>query len=150
MKLAEALQERSDLSTRISQLHSRIRNNALVQEGEKPAEDPLALLQELERCLARQEELMTRINLTNSMIRVGDTTMTALLSRRDCLKTRQSILCDLVNTASQTAHRARNTEIVIRSSINVPDMQKQADACARQLRETDNLIQQNNWLHDLI
>ncbi len=150
MKLAEALQERADLATRISQLQNRIRNNALVQEGEKPAENPNALLAELERCINRQEELMTRINLTNSATMVGDATLTALLSRRDCLKQRLSILRDMVNIASQTAHRARNTEIVIRSAIDVPALQKQCDALSKKLRETDNLIQQTNWLHDLM
>ena len=44
MKLAEALQERADLNRRIEQLRARIQTNALVQEGEKPAEDPQKLI----------------------------------------------------------------------------------------------------------
>ncbi len=150
MKLAEALQERADLATRIAQLHSRIRNNALVQQGEQPAEDPAALLDELEECIVRQEDLMTRINLTNSATVVGENTLTALLSRRDCLKQQLSILRDLVNTASQTVHRARNTEIVIRPAVDVPALQKRCDDLSKALRLTDNLIQQTNWLHDLM
>ena len=47
MKLAEALSERADIQKRIQQLRSRLRRNALVQEGEKPAEDPHALLEEV-------------------------------------------------------------------------------------------------------
>ena len=47
MKLAEALQLRSDLQKRIYQLQERLNQNATVQEGEKPAEDPVALLHEL-------------------------------------------------------------------------------------------------------
>ena len=47
MKLAEALQERADLNRRIEQLRYRLSNNVLVQEGEKPLEDPTALLEEL-------------------------------------------------------------------------------------------------------
>ena len=43
MKLAEALIERADLQKRFDQLEERLQNNALVQEGEKPAEDPEAL-----------------------------------------------------------------------------------------------------------
>lgn len=43
MKLAEALQERADLQKRIDQLEARIQSSALVQEGETPPEDPLAL-----------------------------------------------------------------------------------------------------------
>ena len=43
MSLAEALQLRADIKTRISQLHSRLNDNAKVQEGETPAEDALSL-----------------------------------------------------------------------------------------------------------
>ena len=43
MKLAEALQERADLNRAIQQLENRLSNNALVQEGERPAEDPQEL-----------------------------------------------------------------------------------------------------------
>ena len=40
MKLAEALQERADLNKKISDLRGRLNQNSLVQEGEKPNEDP--------------------------------------------------------------------------------------------------------------
>ena len=36
MKLAEALKERADIQTRISQMQVRLSLNARVQEGEKP------------------------------------------------------------------------------------------------------------------
>ena len=64
MKLAEALQERADLNRRIEQLRYRLNNNVLVQEGEKPLEDPAALLEELESSFTRLEWLIARINLT--------------------------------------------------------------------------------------
>ena len=66
MKLAEALQERSDLQKRISQLERRLRDNARVQEGEKPAEDPVGLLRELDESVSRFEYLISAINKTNS------------------------------------------------------------------------------------
>ena len=66
MKLAEALLERADLQRRIDQMNGRLNNNARVQEGEKPAEDPKALLKELESMTSRLETLMAQINLTNS------------------------------------------------------------------------------------
>ena len=58
MKLAEALQERADLNRQIEQLRSRLSHNAIVQEGEAPAEDPGDLLAQLDRATARLEELM--------------------------------------------------------------------------------------------
>lgn len=128
----------------------RLINNALVQEGEKPAEDPAELLEELDRCIVRSEELMTRINLTNAGVVVDGKCVTALLARRDCLKMKLSVWRDAVNNASQTARRASRTEIRIRSAVDVPALQKKIDDASRQLRETDNRIQAANWLNDLI
>ena len=150
MKLAEALQERADLLRRIEQLRTRLDNNVLVQEGETPAENPDELLEELERCIARSEELMTRINLTNAAVTVEGESLTALLARRDCLKMKLSLWHDAVNTASQTARRATRSEIHILSAIDVPALQKRVDGASKLLRETDNLIQAANWLNDLI
>lgn len=53
MKLAEALQLRADLQKRMEQLAARLYDNATVQEGEAPAEDPVALLEEYEACAAQ-------------------------------------------------------------------------------------------------
>lgn len=150
MKLAEALQERADLLKRIEQLRIRLQNNVLVQEGEKPAEDPAALLMELDRCITRSEELMTRINLTNAAVTVEGESLTALLARRDCLKMKLAAWRDTVNTASQTARRATHSEIRIYSAIDVAGLQKQVDEASQLLRETDNRIQAANWLNDLI
>ena len=66
MKLAEALMERSDLKTRIEELAARLNENAKVQEGDEPAENPAELLDELNRLYARLERLMTLVNLTNA------------------------------------------------------------------------------------
>ena len=62
MKLAEALNQRADLRTRISQLGSRLNLNAKVQEGDSPSEDPTQLLSELEENTRQFEELIRRIN----------------------------------------------------------------------------------------
>ena len=59
MKLANALSERADVQKRLQQLAVRMNNNAKVQEGQKPAEDPAALLKELDALCARITEMMT-------------------------------------------------------------------------------------------
>ena len=58
MKLAEALQERADLDRRVQQLQQRLENNAMVQEGESPAEDPAELLAELDGCTGALEQIV--------------------------------------------------------------------------------------------
>lgn len=150
MKLAEALQERADLNRRIEQLRSRISCNALVQEGEVPAEDPVKLLRELTGCLERLERLMVCINHTNDSIVVQSQTLTAWLARRDVLKMKLSALRDAAYAASQSTHRATRTEIKIIPVLNVRDLQKEIDDLARQLRLTDNAIQAANWTTELI
>ena len=81
MKLAEALQERADLNRKIEELRRRLGNVILVQEGEEPAEDPAELLEELNAAVARLEELMAAINLTNCRTKANGMTLTALIAR---------------------------------------------------------------------
>ena len=150
MKLAQALQERADLNARIRQLNGRLTNNALVQEGEKPAEDPARLLAELNDCVARLEELMTRINLTHAKTKIGADTLTSLIARKDALHLRLSAYRSLIDAASRTAARAARTEIKILSAVSVPSLQKEADAMSKQLRTIENTIQENNWLTELL
>ena len=47
----QALQERSDLNYKISDLELRLTQNSLVQEGEVPNENPEELLKTLEQCV---------------------------------------------------------------------------------------------------
>ncbi|MBQ8371127.1 MAG: DIP1984 family protein [Clostridia bacterium] len=150
MKLAEALIERSDLQTRIDAMRERLMNNARVQEGEIPAEDPIALMRELDAMSARVEELIRRINLTTSATAVGDTTVTGLIAHRDCLAKRVNILRNFLSAASSLTQRASRTEIVVKSTVSVPDLQKQIDALSKELRETDTAIQAANWTTELI
>ncbi len=150
MKLAAALSERADLQARLSQLETRLNNNAKVQEGEKPAEDPAQLLAELDHVLSRLEKLMGRINLTNSRTEKDGVTVTELIARRDVLKQRLSVLRSFLNSASQKVDRHARSEIVIKSTVNVAELQKKADAAAKELRETDEIIQELNWTTELM
>ena len=149
MKLAEALQERSDLSQRITQLRSRLSANATVQEGEKTAEAPSDLLKELNQCIDQQEKLIARINLTNSRTMVDGLTLTELLAKRDSLNLRIEAYHGLISDASRLAQRAVRTEIKILSAVDVPTLQKEADRLSKELRKVDNTIQETNWLTTL-
>ena len=150
MLLAEALQERADLNRAIAQLRVRIQSNALVQEGETPAENPERLLSELDGALERLEYLIAAINHTNSVTRIDGETLTALIARKDALRLREGAYREIVHTASQSTSRARNTEIRIRPALDAAALQKKTDALAKKLRELDNRIQQCNWTTQLI
>ena len=150
MKLAEALQERADLNRNIEQLKARLLNNVLAQEGERTAEDPEALKRELDGAVERLAFLMARINLTNSRVFLDGQTLTELIAKKDALSLKIHTCKDIVYTASQTAYRARNTEIRIQSTIPVADWQAEIDGMARELRLLDNQLQACNWTTELI
>ena len=150
MKLAEALQERADINRKIEQLKSRLNNNVLVQEGEQPAEDPEKLKQELDAAISRLSYIISRINLTNSRVSIDGQTLTELIAKKDVLSLKISAYKDIVFTASQTAYRARNTEIKIRSAITVTDWQSETDAMSKELRLLDNKLQAVNWSTELM
>lgn len=151
MKLANALSQRSELQTRIRQLETRLNNNALVQEGEKPAEDPMELLKELEGDYTRLEELIAQINRTNnSTVLEGGATLSDLLAKRDCLKGKLGGLRNFLNNASAMVHRHSASEIKIRSTVNVRQLQKQVDVLAKELRELEETIQEKNWTTELL
>ena len=150
MKLAESLQERADLNRKIEQLRSRIQNNVLVQEGEKPAEDPQQMMKELEESLERLEYLILQINLTNCSYLVDGQTLTELIAKKDVLRVKQSAWRDILYAASQSTQRARNTEIKIVPVLKAAQLQKKADELAKEIRLLDNKIQQANWTADLM
>ena len=150
MKLATALSERADLQRRLTQLQTRLNNNAKVQEGEKPAEDPADLLRELEGVITRLEELITRINLTNSQTFADGVSMTALLAKRDCLSKKLAVLRDFLDNASARVDRYSQKEIRILSTVDVAKLQKQVDDLSKELRLIDEQIQGLNWTTELI
>ena len=150
MKLAEALQERADLNRNLAQLNARLSSNALVQAGEKTAEDPAELIKQLDASVARLEELMARINLTNCKTESNGVSITQMIARRDCLKLKLSAYKTLVYEASQTARRASRTEIKVMSAVDVRKLQKTVDKLSAELRETDNAIQALNWNTELL
>ena len=150
MKLASALSERADIQRRLSELSNRLANNAKVQEGDSPAEDPQALLSEMDSMIARLETLIYRINMTNSKAGSDGVSMTMLLARRDCMKKRLAMLRGFLDCASSKVERYSRAEIAVRSTVDVAALQKQADGISKQLRELDEKIQELNWTTELL
>ncbi len=150
MKLATALAERSDIQNRINTISVRLDNNAKVQEGDVPAEDPKALMEELDRLIVRLEDLVARINLTNSGTVYEGKTITEFLAHRDCLKKKVRVLRDFLNTASDRVTRMTRTEIKIVSTVPVTEIQKTVDGLAKELRTVDEKIQELNWTTELV
>ena len=152
MKLAEALLERADLQKRVESLQSRIVAAASYQEGEPPAEDAAELLEQSIQAIATLETLVTAINLTNASTIVADgRPVTALLSARESLRSRHSVVSRAAEAASGGWHqRQLRSELRQVSALPVKELRAQADAVAKDIRETDVLIQRTNWEADLL
>ena len=150
MKLTEALKLRADLNTRMSRLRNRLVVNSKVQEGDSPSEDPEELLAELEEVSGQLEELIWRINTTNCRtVDAEGRTLTQLIARRDVLIQRESIMRDLLNSASNRVDRYSRNEIAVHSTVDVREIRRQADALSAEIRRTDNTIQELNWTTEL-
>jgi len=151
MKLAEALVLRADVQKRVQQIKARLRQSAIVQEGDQPPEDPQALLTELDALLTQLEDLIIRINQTNMRTAFADgTLLTVALARRDVLDLRLSTIADLAETASNRIDRYGSAEIRKLATVDVAALRRQSDTLARQRRELDTAIQATNWATDLV
>jgi hypothetical protein len=151
MKLAEALILRADIQKRIEQLKQRLLRNAKVQEGDKPAEQPEKLVEELEQLSKELIELMQRINRTNAATELEPgITLSDALATRDILKLRHGIYTNLAQEATVTQSRFTKSEVKFKGTVNVADMQKRADELAKDHRTLDTQIQEANWRTELL
>jgi uncharacterized coiled-coil DUF342 family protein len=149
MKLATALSERASLQVRLNELQIRLNANAKVQEGDVPAENPVELIAEKDRILDELENLVTRINLTNSRTECDGVTITELISKRDRMKKDVNIMRSFLNNASSKIDRYSKTEILIKSTVDISEYQKKLDVISKELRQIDEKIQELNWTTEL-
>lgn len=150
MKLAEALVLRGDIQKRQAQLSARIKRNTLVQEGERPAEDPNALLSQYEESALELRTLICAINHTNAHTPFESGTMTDALAERDRLRTLVTVVQDIASAATVTRAAQTRSEIRFVPTMNVAALQKKADKLSRELRDLDVKIQSANWTVDLM
>lgn len=150
MKLAEALNLRADTAKRLSQLSERLTANAKVQEGDTPAENPQELLEELDRLICQLEDLISRINLTNSKTIYDGKSLTEMIAQKDTLSLKSSILRNFLSAASTKIDRYSNKEIRVVSTVNVRELQKSSDEISEEIRKLNVKIQELNWSTDLL
>ena len=151
MKLAEALIRRADAQKRIEQLRHRLNRNAKVQEGDQPAEDPKALLNELEQATTQLTRLIQQINRTNAATEFdSELTLSDALAVRDILKLKHSIYSSLATEATVTLSRYTKSEVKFYGTVEVAAIQQEANELARAHRELDTKIQEANWRVELM
>lgn len=150
MKLAEALLLRSDQQKKIASLKQRINANVLVQDGDKPSEDPNELLKQLFALTQESQQLIYAIHQTNVLSKLQNgRSLLALLTQRDELIERHKILTSAISSTNRESDRYSTREIKWKKIIPVSSLQKQADDLSAKLRDLNVLIQANNWQVDL-
>ena len=150
MKLAEALNLRADLQKYVEQLKSRLVDNVKVQEGDKPLEQPTILFTELNNILPQLEDLIVKINLTNTQVIVDGKSMTQLMAEKDILRKKLDIYRTAYSDAVIRNDRYSRNEIKFVSTIDGESLQKKIEAMSKQYRELDMKIQKANWSADLL
>ncbi len=149
MKLAEALLERAELKQKIEFLKSRLNNNAKVQEGCVPLEEPIELMKELDQKLERMRYLIIHINKTNELTTKDGKTISELIATRDVLSMKLKALADFVDAGSNLVSRLSRTEIRVLPTFDVRIEQKNVDKIAADIRRIDTTIQELNWTTEL-
>lgn len=150
MKLAEALQIRADIQTKIDRLKQRLLNNVLKQDGVESAEDPQALLSELDSALNELENLIYRINMTNANTITDSGNLTQLIAKKDVLKKKIQLYDAALNAASEISPRYGASEIRIYPNIDIQVLRQKMNRFAKEHRELEFMIQEKNWTTDLI
>ena len=146
MKLAEALLLRADLQKKLEQLRERVTRSAVVQEGDKPDEEPVKLLNEANGVIGELESLVARINESNLRHKLADgRTLTRAMAARDALVQRHSLLASAISGSAKEPSRYGLKEIKWVKVVNVAKLQKQLDDISRKIRELNASIQETNW-----
>jgi len=155
MKLGEALTRRAAQAQRLADLRSRINSNVLVQEGDKPSEDPDGLIVEYDKLSEEHANLVQRIIKTNTLTSVnGDSNITilTLLMARDHLARTKNTLLEAANNATldRNSFMYSRSEIKQEPVIDIENTRKKADEVIEAGRQLDIDLQAINWQTDLL
>lgn len=150
MKLAEALLLRADMQKKILSLRERVVANAVVQEKDKPHEDPNVLMKEAFGVSADLEKLIAGINATNMKAKLADgRSLTLAIARRDTLVRQHELVVAAIGGTRKEPERYSAREIKWVATMNVGKLQKQVDDLAKSIRELNGMIQEANWKVEL-
>ncbi|MCL2106191.1 MAG: DIP1984 family protein [Oscillospiraceae bacterium] len=150
MKLAEALLMRTEYQNKLAELTRALDQNIKVQEGDKPALDPAALIAESLRLQDALAELIKQINRTNqTTVLDNGVNLANALVQRDTAAKKRSFLTGIIEKAGTRDYRLTRAEIKMLVTVSIPELQQQADRLAKEFREIDTAIQAKNWTTDI-
>ena len=136
MKLAEALLLRGDYQNKMEQIKERISSNVLIQEGDKPNENPIELIREYEGILKEYEKLVIRINNTNNLTKFNEEiSLSEALVKRDVLSKKSRIYKNAVEDASIRQERYTRSEVKYISTINIKEYQNNIEYLIQKFKD---------------
>ena len=150
MKLAEALILRKDLQTRLVRIQERLNANVLVQEGDRPSEDPEELIKRLNETCAELNALICRINKTNSSTLMDGRPLSDAITERDLNLRKISVLRSALKKAADRPSRYSQKEIRLLTPLDVHKEEKIVDRLCFETRALDAKIQGKNWEVELL
>ena len=151
MKIAEALLLRADMQKKIASLRERIGKNAVVQDGDKPHEDPKKLMAEAFGTIKEFEALVVRINQSNANTKLPDgRSITQAIAHREAMVSQHSLLHHTIQHSQKDPDRYSRSEIKWVATFDVQSLQKQTEDVGKKIRELNVMIQETNWKTDLV
>ena len=150
MKIAEALLLRADMQKKLASLRERIGQNAVVQQGDEPHEDPSTLIKESFSVLKELESLVFHINQANLSNSLPDgRSLTQAIAHRDTVAAQHSLLRHAIANTQKDPDRYSMAEIKWVSTLKVASLQKETEDLAKAMRELNAAIQETNWKAEL-
>ncbi len=150
MKIAEALIQRTAMTSKLEDLKSRMAKNVKVQEGDAPQENVAELMKTYLTLYDELTELICRINKTNQIVKgKDDIPLSDMLATRDKYKTLVKKNKTLYDEAILVSRYSR-MEIRLVSAVDVSMLQDNITEYSQKYREIDTEIQGINWTTDLV
>jgi len=150
--LGEALSLRARQAQQLEDLRGRIKSNALVQEGDEPAESVPELLEQFEKLSDEHAETVQRIIRTN----VGATAsngenILSMLHLRESLRRKRSIHEMVANVATpgRDVFRYRAAEIKYVPQVKAVEHRTAARELDQAIARIDAVLQETAWQVDL-
>lgn len=153
VKLAEALQRRGQLHEHLRGLRARLARNARAPEGGRPAEEPAALLAQIEAVLAQLEALEVWIAKTSVLSTLPDgMSFSEAAARRDTLLVKREILLEAADAAEAAAGQARPEAAGERlvPAVDADALREEAEALLREHDELEARFRAGTWEADLL
>lgn len=150
MKLAEALAERAQLQRNLEEIKNRLCASVRFRQGEDRLEDPVALLDTLDRTTGSLRDLLARINRTNLGVTTDNgQSLTDLIASRDAALSRFKVCKAAWEKLSGEDRTYYSEAPVMQRAVTPAVLRERMDQAGAEWHRLNRTIQRLNWQADL-